>query len=242
MLLTNYNNNSKKGNVGGAEENRLKFANSEKEGANMRKLAVFGLVFLVVVLLLNMGNPKTYAGESDDDKKMQLSIEGSTKLYELGTVIEEQFKDEYEALFAGEWLDEDFNPHYAITRFDKVIAELAEKIGVKLHIFKYSYAELLEIQDRISSYVLPENGMLTVSSAVDKNIVEVLVNVKFLENADELLKSDKYLINFMHIIVLVSTELTIEDFVEYSTIKGVKGKYVKGNPCSVGFRGKKETI
>ena len=126
------------------------------------------------------------------------------------------YKEELDSLHAGIWLDDDYNPHYGVTRKDEKMIELADKAGIELHLFKYSNIELLEIMNNIP---LGTNGMYEKSIDYGYNAVEVCVDERYYQIASKTLLVDPYFSEVYDAIRLVPVDISDAVYKEFTGIK-----------------------
>ena len=174
--------------------------------------------------------------DEGDERTAQRSY--TLTLFERG--LRKLVGDSYDDIYAGQWLGFETGPYVGLTSIDNNIQELAKKYGVILVEQKYTYKELLELQEKIVEENETKYDKRHVQSAImfETNTLELTLfrveelRLKNPEVVEALEKDDR---------------ITLFDMLEeeteggyYASVKGGE-KITVGNanlPCSVGFAAK----
>lgn len=136
----------------------------------LRSFLVTALLFscLVSTSFIFQKNVSTdypaYNWDEGDEKSADQSYRISSFLNDLKEMIGKEFDD----IYAGSWGDFENDPHVGLLRIDDKTQILADKYGVILIKQKYSYKELVELQE----YIVENNDTKYKSSHSSSAIME----------------------------------------------------------------------
>lgn len=132
------------------------------------KLFLFSLSFSLMISI----NAKT--DNTDNNIDYEKNSTASLQINRLRNDLKLQ-RSSYNKIYAGAWIDEDNNPNIAfIVKSVKKNIPPRTSNGVIYHYFKNSYAELEELQEKISASELFTNELIS-SSSIDDSLNQIVL-------------------------------------------------------------------
>jgi len=128
------------------------------------------------------------------------SGQGDSKLYAMEVMLRDIFNENYDDIYGGCWLDDNYEPYFAMTYINEDMIIVAKATQVTLVEVKYSYAQLEDI-----IYYMPvskETGIYSAAVVQNLNAVEIEIDEAFLESVISLIQEDEYLSKFEDIIII----------------------------------------
>lgn len=180
-------------------------------------------------------------------KEHKVAAESVEAIYKTERQIKlKNIYEDYENVYAGVWLDEDYVPHISFTQLNKEVEEIAENYGVIVVKHDFSEKELLNAFDNLST-IIHNNISLDDSSSFIYNQISYITELNRIEvelhntsyqrsmnNITKMLSNKNFASLFDY---LVFEETTVKaDYEELVAVKGGTKIDVSTSGCSAGYR------
>ena len=159
-----------------------------------KSILILFICLVLFALLIKLNANYTKFDESIFLEEEILPGKDAQKLYNMETILREKFGDKYDDIFGGCWLNEDYEPYFAVTHIDEEILYIASEIGLTVLGVKYSYFQLLEVLSNIPVSI--DIGIYMAEIAESENAIEISIDKSQLDSIIALLIEDEYLANF----------------------------------------------